>query len=243
MTAPRCVQIGNAQLWLGDNADVVPGLRDIGAVVTDPPYGMRWNTDSTRYSGGNHGNLRRMQGRSDWGDVAGDTQPFDPAPWLAFQQVILWGANHYSGRLPVGTTLVWLKRFDTAFESFLSDAEIAWMKGGYGVYCRRDLSMNHAAGSTFRAHPTQKPIGIMEWCVEKTTGTVLDPFMGSGTTGVACARLGRPFIGIECHEPYFHAAVHRITEAQRQGDMLRDLLPPAAEPPAPALDLFSTAAA
>ncbi|SDC07326.1 site-specific DNA-methyltransferase (adenine-specific)/modification methylase [Bradyrhizobium brasilense] len=199
-------------LYLGDCREMLPVLRKANAVVTDPPYGMNWDTDSTRYSGGRRGHrTRRMEGRSDWGSVVDDDKPFDPGQWLQFDQVILWGCNHFASKLPVGTTLVWLKRFDAAFESFLSDAELAWMKGGYGVYCRRDLSMNHAAG-TARAHPTQKPVGIMQWCVGKTEGTVLDPFMGSGTTGVAAVQLGRKFIGVEIEPKYFDVACRRIAD-------------------------------
>jgi site-specific DNA-methyltransferase (adenine-specific) len=211
---------GQVRLILGDCREILPTLSNVDAVITDPPYGMRWNTDSSRFSGGQATHrARRMGGRSDWGDVHADDEPFDPAPWLDFKQVILWGYNHYASRVPVGTTLVWIKRFDPAFESFLSDAEIAWMKGGYGVYCRRDMSMNHATGSVERAHPTQKPVGIMKWCIEKTDGVILDPFMGSGTTGVAAVNLGRKFIGIEIEPKYFDIACKRIDHALKQEDM------------------------
>ena len=90
------------------------------------------------------------------------------------------------------------------------------MKGGHGVYCRRDLS-NYAAALS-RSHPTEKPVGLMCWCVERVTPAdiILDPFMGSGTTGVACANLGRKFIGIEIDPGYFDIACRRIEEAYRQ---------------------------
>lgn len=215
-------------LYLGDCRDIAPTLPRADAVVTDPPYGMKWNTDSSRFSGGHRDNVtRRQQGRSDWGDVVADDREFDPAPWLDFPQVILWGANHYAARLPVGTTLVWIKKLDTAFETFLSDAEVAWMKGGHGVYCRRDLSMNHATGTLQRLHPTQKPAGIMTWCIEKTEGVILDPYMGSGTTGVAAVKRRRPFIGIEIVPKYFDISCRQIDEAARQPDMF-------VEPPKPA---------
>jgi site-specific DNA-methyltransferase (adenine-specific) len=130
---------------------------------------------------------------------------------------VLWGANHFARHLPVGTTLVWLKRLDGGFGSFLSDAEVAWMRGGHGVYCRRDTSL---MDGNSRTHPTEKPVGIMQWCIEKTDAEViLDPFMGSGTTGVACARLGRRFIGCEIEEKYFDIACRRIEAAQRQADL------------------------
>lgn len=222
--------IDACELYLGDCREILPLLPKVDAVVTDPPYGMKWDTDTSRFSGGKaHHRSRHMAGRSDWGTVANDDAPFDPAPWLAFKQCILWGANHYASRLPVGTTLIWLKRLDTAFESFLSDAEVGWMKGGHGVYCRRDLSMNHATGTTQRAHPTQKPVGLMQWCVEKTSGIVLDPFMGSGTTGVACVKLGRRFIGIEIEPRYFDIACKRIEAATKQPDLFIDQPKPNAQ--------------
>ena len=209
--------IGDATLILGDCRDVLPTLDRACSVVSDPPYGMDWNTDSSRFSGGElHHRKRRDPGRSDWPEIHGDDQPFDPTPWLEFRACILWGANHYAARLPVGTTLVWIKRLDAAFGSFLSDAEVGWQKGGHGVYCKRDLT-NYALTSE-RAHPTQKPIGLMEWCIARAppTGTILDPFMGSGSTGVAALQLGRRFIGIEREPQYFDAARRRIAEAHAQ---------------------------
>jgi site-specific DNA-methyltransferase (adenine-specific) len=221
VSAPRVEHLAEGvTLYCGDCREILPTLGKVDAVVTDPPYGMNWDTDSTRYSGGRRGHrTRRDEGRSDWGVVLNDDEPFDPAPWLEFPQVILWGSNHFGARLPVGTTLVWLKRFDAAFESFLSDAEVAWMKGGHGVYCKRDLSMNHTTGTVGRSHPTQKPVGIMQWCLEKTEGRILDPYMGSGTTGVAAVKLGRPFIGIEFVPQYFEASCRRIADALARPDL------------------------
>ncbi len=209
--------IGDCRLILGDCLEILPTLGKVDAVVTDPPYGMNWNTNSSRFSGGEPSSAyKRGRGRSDWPSVTADDQPFDPAPWLAFPKVIMWGSNHYSARLPVGTTLVWLKRLDGGFGSFLSDAEVAWMKGGHGVYVKRDTSFCEYTQE--RNHPTQKPLPLMSWCVERTAGaeTILDPFMGSGTTGVACVNLGRKFIGIEIEERYFDIACRRIEEATRQ---------------------------
>ena len=234
------VTIGDCRLILGDCLEVLPLLGKVDAVVTDPPYGMNWNTDSSRFSGGHRDNVhRRQQGRSDWGSVHNDDREFDPSPWLTFPKSVLWGANHFASRLPVGTMLVWLKKLDGAFGTFLSDAEIAWMKGGHGIYCRRDLSMNHASGTLHRLHPTQKPVGIMEWCVGKTEGTILDPFMGSGTTGVACVKLGRKFIGIEIDEGYFDIACKRIEKACAQPDMFVET---SRNPEAKQADIFGSTA-
>ena len=217
--------IGDATLYLGDCREILPTLGKVDAVVTDPPYGMGWDTSTARFSGGDLASRRRRgTGRGDWGAIVNDDAPFDPTPWLDFPEVILWGANHYAQRLPVGTTLVWLKRLDAAFGSFLSDAEIAWEKGGHGVYAFRDLT-NYALTSE-RAHPTQKPLGLMTWCIERTAaGTILDPFMGSGTTGVAAIKLGRRFIGIEIEPRYFDIACRRIEEAWKQPRLFEEPKP------------------
>jgi site-specific DNA-methyltransferase (adenine-specific) len=224
------VVIGDCTLYNEDCRFILPTLSGADAVVSDPPYGMNWNTDTSRFAGGKTvRKTKRGGGVSTWGAIENDSVAFDPEPWLDFPQVILWGSNHFAARLPVGTTLVWLKRFDAAFGSFLSDAELAWMKGGHGVYCRRDLSLTSDAALGERLHPTQKPIGIMQWCVERTKGTVLDPFMGSGTTGVACIKLGRKFIGIEIEKRYFDIACRRIEEAYKQPDLFIEPQKPKAE--------------
>ena len=115
-----------------------------------------------------------------------------------------------------------LKRLDGGFGSFLSDAEIAWMKGGHGVYAKRDLSMNGEALT--RCHPTQKPVPLMAWCMERAGvlegATVLDPYMGSGTTGIACLRTGRNFIGIEKDPKHFATALERIKREESQGTLV-----------------------
>lgn len=221
-------RIGAATLYLADCMDVLPTLSGVQAVVSDPPYGMAWNTDSTRFSGGQRvSNRKRGAGRSDWGAIQSDDEDFDPSPWLSFPKVVLWGANHYAGRLPKGTTLVWLKKADHLFGSFLSDAEIAWQKGGHGVYVFRKQFPPPSRAAEWDgqrpAHPTQKPVSLMAWCLQrvKASGPVLDPFMGSGSTGVACVQLGLGFVGIERDPRYFDIACERISQAAAQGSLLQ----------------------
>lgn len=212
MTLPAAVSLSpNVTLYCGDCLEMLPIHAD--AVISDPPYGMRLNTDNSRFSGGHLShNTGNNCGTGQGKPMLGDDVPFDPSIWLDYPKVVLWGMNHFAARLPVGTTLVWIKKNDSAFGRFLSDAELAWMKGGCGVYCRRDLTMNAEART--RVHPTQKPVAIMQWCMEKAKvpagATVLDPYMGSGTTGIACMHTGRRFIGIEKDPRFFDAACRRL---------------------------------
>ena len=223
MTACKVEQIGDCTLYLGDCREIMPELGKVDAVVTDPPYGVGLNTDNSRFSGGDAGSVLRRGNRvgpAKGKRIANDDSPFDPSPLLnAARNHIIWGWNNYPDKLPRGACLVWIKRNDKAFGSFLSDAELAWMSKGHGVYCRRDLSNNAIARQ--RSHPTQKPVALMEWCLDflPKAETILDPFMGSGTTLVACAKMGRKGIGIELDPDYFDIACKRVEEAYRQPDM------------------------
>jgi len=194
-------------IYHGDCREWVP---DADVIVTDPPYGMAWDASRMSMGPNGHGKLRDKSVRPGI-PIVGDDQAFDPAPWLDYPEVILWGSNHYGQRLPVGTTLVWVKRLSAAYGSYLSDAEVAWMRGGHGVYLHLDLSMN--AERRNRLHGNQKPLGLMRWCIGKTKGeTVLDPFMGSGSTLVAAKSLGRRAIGIEIEERYCEIAAQRCSQ-------------------------------
>lgn len=199
------------EIITGDCHEVLKGLEtgSIDAIVTDPPYGMNYKCDSTRFSGGNGSNRRQSQGVK-WPRILNDDKPFDPAPWLNWKKVVMFGVNHFGEKLPVGTTLVWIKRNEPAYGTFLSDAELAWMKGGHGVYCFKDTSYQ---ASNQRFHPTTKPIPLMRWCIKKLKlkpgATILDPFCGSGSTGVAAIREGFNFIGIEAVPAYSEIAKRR----------------------------------
>ena len=213
MTEP--VTIGRATLYLGDCRDILPTLGRDAAIVSDPPYGMAANTDYTRFCAGSEVSRRKRGAGGKYPPVYGDNEPFDPSELLGFRQVILWGFNHFSSRLPQGGGLVWLKRNPEAFGTFLSDAELAWEKGKTGVaaFMSYPQAMAHD-----RHHPTQKPVDLMQWCIAKTRGAVIDPYMGSGTTGLAAHLESRDFIGCEIDPTYFDIACKRIEQAQRQGD-------------------------
>lgn len=205
------VVIGEATLYRGDCMGILPELWNGDSIVTDPPYGINWDVNCARFSGGESKRSRKTA----WQEkIKGDDKPFDPNPWLGFYNVIMFGANNYT--LPPGSALVWVKKHPSAFGTFLSDAEIAYKKGGHGVYCYFDASFNGAGANFEKHHPNEKPVGVMEWCLSFCEGRVIDPYMGSGTTGVACANQSRPFIGIEIDKAFFDVACERIDAAQRQ---------------------------
>lgn len=211
-------QIGRATLYLGDCRYMLGPLLPNFAVVSDPPYGINY----VQGDGGKRGAASKGTTRREGQPVRGDAEPFDPTPLLAFDQIILWGANHFAPRLPHGRWLAWDKLAGMAeFDSF-SDVEFAWMKGR-----GKDRIFSHMWKGICQAsekaerklHPTQKPVALMRWCIGMTTGVVVDPYMGSGTTGVAAVQSGRDFIGCEIEPTYFATACRRIEEAQRQGLM------------------------
>lgn len=198
---------GGITIYHGDCREILPFLQSVDLLLTDPPYGVSQRVDSTRFTN------RRGDSRVIRAPVAGDDEPFDPSFLLSYgQHQIIWGWNNYPDKLPRGACLVWLKRYDEAFGSFLSDAELAWMSKGYGVYCTRDLSNN--VNPKTRSHPTQKPVSLIGWCLTffQNAQLVLDPFMGSGSTLVAARNHGRKAIGIELEERYCEIAAKRLSQ-------------------------------
>ena len=209
-------------LYAGDCREIAPSIAGIDAVIGDPPYGMDWDVDSARYSGGVKGHARGPGGARvstplvERLPVAGDTEPFDPSPWLDYDRVVLFGSNHFGQRLPVGTTLVWLKRNPPAFGPFLSDGELAWMKGGHGLYAHLEPFT-----TPNRSHPNEKPIGLMTWAMMRARvpddALVFDGWCGSGTTGEAALRSGRRFVGCEIEPAYLPGIARRLSQAEADG--------------------------
>lgn len=228
-------------LILGDSLVIAPQLEGVGAVISDPPYGMDWDTDSTRFSGGQSpniyrqkgtGGIRRGRGNDSYGEILHDDEPFDPSPWIAYPKCVLFGMNHFAQRLPVGTTLVWVKKDERLWGTFLSDAELAWMKGGHGVYLYYKsfpppVRASDAGGNPCKPvgiHPTQKPVSLMTWCMEKAKVVVgelvLDPYAGSGSTVISCLRTGRNCIAIEKSPEHYKTMVDRVRQEASQGVLL-----------------------
>jgi site-specific DNA-methyltransferase (adenine-specific) len=200
-------------IYHGDCREMLPNLGGDLAIVSDPPYGMNYNTDNRRFTG-RAWPSDRVRNRP---RVEGDREPFDPSPLIGFPSCVLWGVNHFAQRVPVGTWLIWLKKSAARYGSFLSDAEVVWMKGGHGIYARELQweGLHRAEERGEHLHPTQKPVAIMRWCIEvgaKNELPIADPYMGSGTTLRAAKNIGRRAIGIEIEERYCEIAAERCRQ-------------------------------
>jgi site-specific DNA-methyltransferase (adenine-specific)/modification methylase len=226
----RVEKIGGQTLILGDCLEIMPTLDKVDAVVTDPPYGIDYKAsqpNSTEYK-----------------RIANDKVLIDLRRILLFADFcIAFGANNFPEQLPHrGRWLCWDKRtIDGAADKMMgSPFELAWANksSGYDKIVRVLHGGVVNADGGKRVHPTQKPIQVMieaiRWAA-KDAQTILDPFMGSGTTLVACQRLGRNGIGIELDPDYFEIACKRVDEATRQPDMF--IAEPAPKPTQTGFDL------
>lgn len=213
MTQP--VIIGNATLYCGDCREIVPNLMGggIGAVVSDPPFGMAFRS--------NHRIDRHA-------DIANDHD----------EEMLVWAC----GLQPTHSSYLFC-RWDNLASVPKPKSVVTWVKDNHSM---GDLDHEHGRQTelalfypgpnhdwptkrptdVIRAprtnndwHPTEKPVQLMRAIIQWTRGIVLDPFMGSGSTGCAAMALGRPFVGIELHGPYFDIACRRIEDAQRQGQL------------------------
>lgn len=215
--------IGDATLYLGDCRDILPTLGKVDAVVTDPPYGIGEaagkNKSRTRLA------VAKDYGVASWDDQAVDVALLD-AVIAAGRHAVIFGGNYYA--LPA--TSCWLVWDKINGDNDFADCELAWTNLPKAVRRLRYMwnGMLKAPGETRGDHPTQKPVGVMSWCLQQLPAdarTILDPFMGSGTTGVACTKAGRAFIGIEREPEYFFTALRRIEEAYRQPRLFSEPAP------------------
>ncbi len=197
-------------IYHGDCREILPTLPKVDLVLTDPPYGISHPCD---FHSRGRGNLAKC---SDYAPVFDDNKPFDPAPWIS-QPCILWGGNYFSSKLPEQSGwLVWDKERPDDLDQ--STCELAWSNVVKG--CRRFRfmwnGMLRAGERTNLCHPTQKPVELMRWCLSlrwtQDFQTILDPFMGSGTTLRAAKDLGRKAIGIEIEERYCEIAARRLSQ-------------------------------
>ena len=189
-------------LYCGDCLEILPELSGIDAVVTDPPYGI--GQDGGR--GHRKTSHAKIQEKKEWDSCRPDRQVFDMLLSTAPHQII-WGGNYFADFLPPRMGwLYWQKLIGGDF----SDGELAWTSrhGALKEFTYRKTNRE-------MLHPTQKPLELMVWCLSffESAQTIADPFMGSGTTGVACVKAAKRFVGIERERTYFDIAVKRIDAA------------------------------
>ena len=208
--------IGAATLYCGDCREVLPTLPKVDLILTDPPYGIGEAAGKNKSRG-------KLAVAKDYGNDEWDNEPIDDEllglTIAAGTNAIIFGGNYFNVP-PSPCWLVWDKENGA---SDFADCELAWTNLQKAVRLKRFMwnGMLRANNEQRGDHPTQKPIGVMRWCIDQAGNphTILDPFMGSGTTGVAAVQMGRRFIGIEREPKYFDIAVRRIEDAQRMTDM------------------------
>jgi len=224
----RTEQIGDAKLYLGDCLEILPTLGKVDAVVTDPPYGVNFQGKNTKHTA-----------RKGDGYISGDS---DIGPHAVRDALAL----AERGVVFPGTRLMWDYPKPYEMGSVYCPSGAGCGRWGFAVthpilYYGKGLPHTRRGPSGFSSfatvedngHPCPKPIEWMRWCVQKcscTGHTILDPFMGSGTTGVACANLGRKFIGIEIEPKYFDIACKRIEDAYKQPRLFEDEPVPVVQP-------------
>lgn len=207
----RVENIGLATLYLGDCREILPTLAPCDLILTDPPYGIGADSHAGPAN----------KGWKQW-----DTSGWDKerhSPWLfglmqeKAKECVIWGGNYFTDVLP--PTMRWLV-WDKGQRNFsLADCEFAWSSQQAAA---RVLTLPRGeALQDGKEHPTQKPLRLMEWCLDMhpKAQKICDPFMGSGTTGVAAVKMGRSFVGIEREPKYFEIACERIENAQRQASL------------------------
>jgi site-specific DNA-methyltransferase (adenine-specific) len=206
------------ELYLGDCREILPTLDElVDAVVTDPPYGIGYAASPLPVY--RNGKREVNHTPAKW-----DNEKIDLAPILGAAELqIVWGGNYY----PLEPSRGWLSWFKPDAPPSMASLELAWTNQDRNA---RQISCSIAATNAERVgHPTQKPLAVMKWTLEQFPNckTILDPFMGSGTTGVAAVKLGRRFIGIEIEPKYFGIACKRIADAVSRPDLFIETPKPA----------------
>ena len=222
----KVLVIGDATLYLGDCMDILPTLGKVDAVITDPPYGIGVGLAENNRNGKYGKQTGELHQSIDWDSEAPSIDLLELICSKG-ENLICWGGNYFADRMPAARGwIIWDKMNDNFHST--SDGEVAWTNVDSRLrFFRRPhgLDKGFACKDSFaNSHPTQKPLPLMHWCIseflkKQSPQTILDPFMGSGTTGVAAIQLGRSFIGIEREERYFQIACDRISNAVAQGQL------------------------
>lgn len=232
------VEIGPCVLYLADCLEMLAAgaIPADGAIVTDPPYGIGY-----QHGGGGMSGWAFAKARSGAASrIIGDDRVYDPTPWLDYARgqakrrgnakvemplsIALCGADNYASRIPdrVGCYLAWDKACGGGPADSFTDLELVWIgtRNARRIYRHRWKGRMRAGDANPRLHVSQKPVGLMRWLMETARvpieRLIIDPYMGSGTTGVACLQTGRRFLGIEIAEEHYRVAVDRITRAWQE---------------------------
>lgn len=217
------VTIGNATLYLGDCRTLLSDLC-ADALISDPPYGINYSINARGWNKEGLDALKpfKMEKRE---PIEGDDQPFDPSLFVEFPKVALFGANHFAHALPPGGRwVVWDKRCGSKQDDH-SDCELVWtnQRGANRIHRQKWRGIvregEENVSRSHKLHPNQKPVALMMYLFDllklEPGQTVLDPFMGSGSTAVAAHRMEMKFIGVEINSRHFETACNRlITENQ-----------------------------
>jgi len=208
-------QLGKHRVLCGKSPDDIPKLLNgavVGAVITDPPYGIGILRNRNTI-----GTFKGVVSQKQYEEYEGDDSPFDPTFLLTLAPITcIWGANYFHDKLPLGTKwLVWQKREGMETGVVFADCELAWTSINQAPrlfhHTWWGMIREGNKDSRERVHPSQKPTELMKWCIEelKVEGSILDPFLGSGTTLIAAEQLGRTCYGIEIEGRYCDVAVRR----------------------------------
>lgn len=227
------VVIGSATLYLGDCLDVLPTLGRFDAVITDPPYGIgadRGKKGSIPFKGSRAAEMAHYP-ENTW-DHQRPSRDAITTVVAAAPVSIIWGGNYFADYLTAQGRWLWWDKCQT-MPSY-GDGELAWTNLPQMTPKKFTLANNQIVadvreGRAERVHPTQKPDALMAWCLSfvPEAVTILDPYMGSGTTGVAAVQMGKKFVGIEREPAYFEIACRRIEDAQRQSALFPEPSPTA----------------
>jgi DNA modification methylase len=209
------------KLHLGDCLEVMKSIPSgsVDAVITDPPYGIGRGEGFEGFGGFGKPIARRRFENGEWDSERPSKELFDLL--LRYPKVFIFGGNYFADILPRSTHwLVWDKL--NTMPTF-GDCELVWTNSERKSVKKITHEYNGLLGKEqTRQHPTQKPVSLITKLILGYThegDTIFDPFMGSGTTGVACVQTGRNFIGVEIDEGYFNIAKKRIEESQMQPNL------------------------
>lgn len=201
-------ECGRVTLYRGDCREVIGSIK-ADAVITDPPYGIGFAAQPTKW--------QRLAGKrpEEWDNFT------IPEVVLSLPEIapicVVWGGNYY----PLPCSRGWLMWRKPDAPPSMAHGELAWTNLDQNI---KVIDWSISATNAERVgHPTQKPVRVIGWTMEQvgvpTPATVLDPFMGSGTTGISCILTGRRFIGIEKDPAHYLTALTRIKNELAQGDL------------------------